>query len=341
MAQCRCHGNVSFSAYTARRTPSGVALILGVACSGRGLLGHCRGTAPAAFCGAGVLPSGSHFVLLDVSQRLVSRAAHRKPLERTSGNVPRENEVVYRPPPLPQSIARRLEDLTAAFQSTYLPPSVTRQELSEENARYFRRACSNQAWEEVDQTSVAELLQAARLCNEHSFVDVGSGLGKLVVIAAAVTEVRTAWGVELSPSRAAEAVRAADSLSQDGHITESERARVRLVQGNCVDLPDEALAATHFLFAIRHVGKLPRGARQVTEVLLDALARRPLAGGEPRVIWSVGKRLAPREGLVHTRSSWVGAEWAEGRGVLTHEYALRTVDGEGEVDLLFPSAGLP
>lgn len=293
---------------------------------------HDRRAVPAVFCGVDIK---YHEPRLAFKQQLPLRAVRRKDSKNNFGNTPRKGELLYQPSPLPLAAATRLNDLLAAFQRVFQEPKLARWQLDHENKRLFKPTCSNQAWEEIDQTCVAELLHAAGLGHLHSFVDVGSGLGKLVLVAATVIEVGAAWGVELSPSRAQEAVRAADRLLTEGHLTAAERSRVRLVQGNCVDgLPAEALAATHVLFGIRRMGKLPAGARHVAEVFVDKLSQSPLLSGEPRVIWSVGKRLLPRAGLVHTRASWVGAEWVEGRDLLVHEYALHAVGDDHDGDYM-------
>ena len=62
---------------------------------------------------------------------------------------------------------------------------------------------------------------ARLLCDEEmkGFVDVGSGLGKLVLVAAALKEA-PCWGVELSPLRAAEAKRGLQQMrfAQRAHV---------------------------------------------------------------------------------------------------------------------------
>ena len=70
-------------------------------------------------------------------------------------------------------------------------------------SRLARADASSQAAEELDARGFARLV-----CSEPmtGFVDVGSGLGKLVLVAAALSGA-PCWGVELSPLRAAEAKR--------------------------------------------------------------------------------------------------------------------------------------
>jgi len=86
---------------------------------------------------------------------------------------------------------------------------------------------------------MSKLAASTRLGCSDSFLDVGSGTGKLVLQAAAVHGAVKATGVELSPTRHALAVEALERLSQSNPEAAS---RVRLVLGDAVE-SEEALAA--------------------------------------------------------------------------------------------------
>eukprot|EP00929_Paragymnodinium_shiwhaense_P039067 TRINITY_DN20553_c0_g2_i2.p1 TRINITY_DN20553_c0_g2~~TRINITY_DN20553_c0_g2_i2.p1 ORF type:complete len:267 (-),score=32.14 TRINITY_DN20553_c0_g2_i2:570-1370(-) len=97
-------------------------------------------------------------------------------------------------PELTADSEARLEELLAAFQTAYGSFRMTGEEREEEFRRYFQPAQSNPSYGEVDQHGVARILCGAELSAENGFVDVGSGLGKLVVLSSRLTDVGTAWG---------------------------------------------------------------------------------------------------------------------------------------------------
>lgn len=238
-------------------------------------------------------------------------------------------------PPLPGDIEARLNTLQADFPLAYGEwdePWELRD--AEYRTLFFPRDCSS-AYGELDQGCVARLLLgAAELGPEDAFVDVGSGLGKLVVTAAALTRVGTAWGVELSPSRHEKAVQGADQLLQLGALTLEERARVRLVQADCADsLPEEVLGATHLLLTMK------RSHRSVRQ-LRAALRARPSVAARPRVIWSVAHSVPGCAGLTYRRRFEVAGffmpafqgpscigEPGYSKQFVIHEYTLRSADG--------------
>lgn len=236
-----------------------------------------------------------------------------KTLQRTAGNSLRPTERLVELPPLSEERRQEVTGLMGDFDRLYPTVALKQHEMRAEYQAHFRPQASSQAWEEMDPMSFAQLFSAELPIK--GFVDVGSGLGKLVVMASSMTRV-PCWGVELSPTRAAAA---AEGLKR---LAEGRRGDVRLVQGNCLrDLPREALErASHFLLTMRRVGKLPAGTRQVAERFLDLLAATPGTG--PRIVWSVGKRLEPREGLEHVSASFLRAQWSDAEDVLVHRYTL-------------------
>ena len=80
---------------------------------------------------------------------------------------------------------------------------------------------------------------AARLglCADDEFADLGSGLGRCVLQAAAEFDVRCSFGVEMAPSRHA----LAEELMETAAAAPAA-SRVRLLQGDCAD---EELWSTH------------------------------------------------------------------------------------------------
>lgn len=230
-------------------------------------------------------------------------------------------------PPLPAAVEAKLQKLLDAFPRAYQPPHMTGRQRQREFQRHFSPIAGKWTGGEFDPWSVAKLLCAADLGPQHAFVDVGSGLGKLVVVAAACTAVHTSWGVELSPSRAAEAERAADQLLDLGVLSAADRSRMRLLQGNCADaLPEEALRSTHFLFALR-VGAETRGGRgehTEAERLLARLLEQRSTKGTPRLLWSCGRRFPKRRGLTFRRSLplRVVSERQWKTEIAVHEYSM-------------------
>lgn len=176
-----------------------------------------------------------------------------KTLQKTAGNSLRPSERLVELPALSEARTQEATALIREFDRLYPRVALKQHEMRAEYQAHFRPQASSQAWEEMDPMSFAQLFSAEELPIE-GFVDVGSGLGKLVVMASSIATV-PCWGVELSPIRAAAA---AEGLKRLAHSW--RKGEVRLVQGNCLrDLPREALEASHFLLTMRRVGKLPAG----------------------------------------------------------------------------------
>ena len=100
------------------------------------------------------------------------------------------------------------------------------------------------------------------------FVDIGSGVGRLVTALALLTPAR-ALGVELIEARAAAASAALDEAVEQGRITESEARRLSLVHADATTagvLPEDTTHA--FLPNLCFPDSL-------TATLLSMLARRP------------------------------------------------------------------
>ena len=122
--------------------------------------------------------------------------------------------------------------------------------LSPFGEEVFRpRRCAN-TYGELDPKGVAQLLSEAQLGPKHRFVDVGSGLGKLLVVAAALRPGLLCYGLEISPWRHRKALQGLQRLKELGE----EVSRVKLLQGDCGEVPKEVLEATHLILTMRRQG---------------------------------------------------------------------------------------
>eukprot|EP00439_Symbiodinium_sp_Y106_P038857 s4722_g4.t1 len=191
---------------------------------------------------------------------------YSRSLRRTAGNTLRPGDRQHPLAELPAEVDQRVSDLLGHFEEAYAALDFSPQQLKEEYNTYFRPQAASQAWEELSPRGFARLLADEKLTSSSAVVDVGSGLGKLVAVAAATTSICAAWGIELSPRRAEAAAEARRKLEARGALSSVEVERMRLLQGNCLeDLSEEALSASHFVLTMRRVGKLPAGTRQVAD----------------------------------------------------------------------------
>jgi hypothetical protein len=161
-----------------------------------------------------------------------------------------------------------------------------------------------------DRTFAADLLCRAQLGPDDVFVDVGSGLGKLSVLAVCVTGVKQVWGLELSTSRHAAAEAGADAMQEAGMMTQAERGRLHYWQGDCGvedGLPSEVLWATAFLLTIKD-------SRGSTRRFLNKLIAQK---GRPKTrIWTVAHALPQQAGLRLVRTLCVDGYERSGLKVL-------------------------
>mmetsp|Transcript_50111 Transcript_50111/g.100897 ORF Transcript_50111/g.100897 Transcript_50111/m.100897 type:complete len:322 (-) Transcript_50111:84-1049(-) len=277
---------------------------------------------------------------LSASQGLGAGFLHPRIVRAASSTSRRAQEGPDAPqledlPPLPQAASERLARLEGALERAHGPWSEPWEVRSAELEGLFRPSDSSAAYGELDRGCVGRLLCAAGLRPDDAFVDVGSGLGKLVAVAAALTRVGTAWGVELSPWRHAQALRGLERLREVGDLDSAEHARVHFVQGDCAErLPEELLEATHFMLTMRRSHK---SAKQLRNALRDS----PSASGRPRTIWCVGHNLPLCAGLKYTRRFQVPGfykppqqgprmviEGGHTKGFVVHEYQLAPSAGE-------------
>jgi SAM-dependent methyltransferase len=110
--------------------------------------------------------------------------------------------------------------------------------------------CNEDSYGEIPQESAAKLFQnpMVNLQAGETFADLGSGLGRLVVDAALVANVKRAIGVELSETRSASACKALTNVTKafptqdaSGWRAERHRSEVELYQGNILDLGKDFL----------------------------------------------------------------------------------------------------
>ncbi|CAJ1342116.1 unnamed protein product, partial [Effrenium voratum] len=108
-------------------------------------------------------------------------------------------------------------------------------------------------------------LEEAQLAPGHRFVDVGSGLGKLAVAAAALFEAESC-GMEISPYRHQRALEGLQRLQKTKALSIGEAARVMLLCGSCGDVvPQELLEATHLILTMRRSTTAVRQLYQALE----------------------------------------------------------------------------
>jgi hypothetical protein len=135
---------------------------------------------------------------------------------------------------------------------------------------------------ELTAEAAAQLFAWLDLGRRDVFVDLGSGVAKLVVQAACTTEVGRAVGVELSRFRhqTAEGIRSAllDRLDRAGRLEASRRIELR-----CEDLLQTDLGDATVLYA---------GSTSFPDPLLAGLARRALQDA-PRLRFLVSTRPLP------------------------------------------------
>lgn len=237
-------------------------------------------------------------------------------------------------PLLPAGVSSRLFSVLDAFPDAYGAWDESLDLRKFELRTKFQPSRCSPDYGELNQMGISQLLHSANLGPEDAFVDVGSGLGKLVVVAAALTSAGVACGIELSPSRHKKAVRGAKRLFKMGVLDKEEFKRVRLSQGDCTsELPDGIRSATHLILTMRSGWK-------AAQKLIDMLRGWPLEGGRHRTIWSVGHWLPhcadmtyqkryeipgyfkpPREDLYEDPDIWLD-EGSSTMNFGVHEYIL-------------------
>lgn len=107
-------------------------------------------------------------------------------------------------------------------------------EIPMDDARRVHRSHGSSIYGELMPTATQRLLAQLELRPDDRFVDLGAGVGKVVLMAAMTTEVDHALGVELSATRHGLAERALRQARDEG-IPGTERAA--FVQADMLELP--------------------------------------------------------------------------------------------------------
>ena len=149
------------------------------------------------------------------------------------------------------------------------------------------RRCAN-TYGELEPMGVAQLLQEAGVGHGHRFVDVGSGLGKLVVVAASLRPGLDCYGLEISPYRHGRALEGLERLVHSRGLSEEAAQRVHLLLGDCGEVPKAVVEATHLILTMRRRGG--KGSRATTQ---------EHASGEPALqgagcLWPIAQRSKPQ-----------------------------------------------
>mmetsp|Transcript_32844 Transcript_32844/g.49545 ORF Transcript_32844/g.49545 Transcript_32844/m.49545 type:complete len:267 (-) Transcript_32844:1399-2199(-) len=196
---------------------------------------------------------------------------------------------------LDASLSARLRDLEDSFALAF--QGWKDQCDLQEYKRVFEPRGSNPTYGELDRTFAAKLLCNANLGPDDVFVDVGSGLGKLSILAVALTNVGAAHGLELSTSRSRSAKEGADVLFKMGKLTSDERERLHYWQGDCstaASLPDDVWqSATAVLITSKGIP----AAQGFLQQLVSCARNNNENNQKVCTVWSVALALPQRAGL--------------------------------------------
>lgn len=111
------------------------------------------------------------------------------------------------------------------------------------DVRAVARSKGSSTYGELMPSATAKLLAALELDRDDVFYDLGAGVGKVVLLAAATTEVRRAVGVELARSRVDQAERAFAAARRAG-LAGVRRAKMVHADLLSVDMTDATVAYT-------------------------------------------------------------------------------------------------
>lgn len=108
---------------------------------------------------------------------------------------------------------------------------------SEARNRFDQQQDIAQTYGEILFKSMSKLLAAAPLNAQDSFLDLGSGLGKVILQVFLQSPVREAYGVEIIPGLHEQAMAAGQRMQQDlPHFFAGER-KLSFIQGDFLQLP--------------------------------------------------------------------------------------------------------
>jgi hypothetical protein len=179
--------------------------------------------------------------------------------------------VSYSPPPVPQ------QDATTVLRRLYR--GVDGFDIARREEARVRKAKSSATYGELRPAATLHLLEALQLTRRDVFYDLGSGVGKVVLLAAMVTPARRCIGVELAPGRVADACRVLAQAQRD-RLVSTRRVQLREDDILATDLSDATVVYTcSTAFPTPFMGRLQRKLaalqRPLTFVTLQVLDDHP------------------------------------------------------------------
>ena len=96
--------------------------------------------------------------------------------------------------------------------------------------------------------TLVELVRGTAVGLDDIFVDLGSGSAKLAISMLALTSIRTAIGIELSPTRHAQAIIAHARAIESGLLPPRRAAQLQLTCGSMMDAPSDTLRRASVVF---------------------------------------------------------------------------------------------
>lgn len=138
-------------------------------------------------------------------------------------------------------------------------------EIPPEDERRVERSRGSSVYGELMPTATLRLLAQLELRPRDHFVDLGSGLGKVVLLAAMTTAVGRALGVELSPARVAVAERVLSRARREripgvsrAAFVEHDMMRCDLDEATVIYTCSTAFSSAFMVRLQRRLAKLPR-----------------------------------------------------------------------------------
>jgi len=116
-------------------------------------------------------------------------------------------------------------------------------DIPNHDVRTVARSKGSSTYGELMPSATSKLLAALELDADDVFYDLGAGVGKVVLLAAATTSVRRAIGVELAASRCAQAERAFAAARRSG-LAGVRRAAIVPADLLTLDMRDATVAYT-------------------------------------------------------------------------------------------------
>jgi hypothetical protein len=151
------------------------------------------------------------------------------------------------------AVARRLYREADGFE---IPPA---------DERVVARSKGSSTYGELMPTATARMLAALELGRDDVFFDLGAGVGKVVLLAALLTEVGQAVGVELASRRVALGCRVLDEARREQHpgadraaLIEADMLRCELEAATVIYTCSTAFSSTFMRRLVRRLATLPK-----------------------------------------------------------------------------------